>query len=67
MSGRGLIIFDGFCSTQVTLSPAAIVLNTTAEQTFTCNGLLATDIVLSVEQANGWLRLGIVGWRVKRS
>lgn len=47
----------------VTLSPALIVLNTTAEQTFTVNGLLAGDVVC-VSKPTAQAGLGIVGSRV---
>jgi hypothetical protein len=47
----------------VTLSPALIVLNTTAEQTFTVNGLLPGDMVL-VNKPTTQAGLGIVGSRV---
>lgn len=47
----------------VTLTPAAIVLNTTAEQTFTVNGLLPGDMVL-VNKPTSQAGLGIVGSRV---
>ena len=47
----------------VTLTPAAIVLNTTAEQTFTVNGLLPGDMVL-VNKPTAQAGLGIVGSRV---
>ena len=47
----------------VTLSPAAIVLNTTAEQTFTVNGLLPGDFV-SCNKPTSQAGLGIVGCRV---
>jgi len=47
----------------VTLTPAAIVLNTTAEQTFTVNGLLPGDMVL-VNKPTTQAGLGIVGSRV---
>lgn len=47
----------------VTLTPAAIVLNTTAEQTFTVNGLLAGDVVC-VNKPTAQAGLGIVGCRV---
>lgn len=47
----------------VTLSPALIVLNTTAEQTFTVNGLLAGDVVC-VNKPTAQAGLGIVGCRV---
>jgi hypothetical protein len=47
----------------VTLTPVAIVLNTTAEQTFTVNGLLAGDVVC-VNKPTAQAGLGIVGSRV---
>lgn len=47
----------------VTLSPVAIVLNTTAEQTFTVNGLLLGDFV-SCNKPTAQAGLGIVGCRV---
>lgn len=47
----------------VTLTPALIVLNTTAEQTFTVNGLLAGDMVC-VNKPTAQAGLGIVGSRV---
>ena len=47
----------------VTLSPVAIVLNTTAEQTFTVNGLLPGDFV-SCNKPTSQAGLGIVGCRV---
>ena len=47
----------------VTLSPAAIVLNTTAEQTFTVNGLLLGDHV-ACNKPTAQAGLGIVGCRV---
>ena len=47
----------------VTLTPALIVLNTTAEQTFTVNGLLPGDMVL-VNKPTAQAGLGIVGSRV---
>ena len=48
----------------VTLSPAAVAANTTAEQTFTVPGVLASDVVLSVVKPTAQAGLGIVGWRV---
>jgi hypothetical protein len=48
----------------VTLSPAAVAANTTAEQTFTVPGVLAADFVLSVVKPTAQAGLGIVGWRV---
>lgn len=47
----------------VTLTPALIVLNTTAEQTFTVNGLLPGDFV-SCNKPTAQAGLGIVGCRV---
>jgi hypothetical protein len=47
----------------VTLSPALIVLNTTAEQTFTVNGLRVGDVV-SINKPTAQAGLGIVGSRV---
>ena len=48
----------------VTLSPALIVLNTTAEQTFTVNGLRVGDVVGCVNKPTAQAGLGIVGCRV---
>lgn len=48
----------------VTLSPALIVLNTTAEQTFTVPGIRATDVLLNVTKPTAQAGLGIVGFRV---
>ena len=47
----------------VTLSPAAVSANTSAEQTFTVNGLLAGDHV-AVNKPSAQAGLGIVGCRV---
>jgi len=47
----------------VTLTPALIVLNTTAEQTFTVNGLLPGDHV-TCNKPTAQAGLGIVGCRV---
>ena len=47
----------------VTLSPAAVSANTSAEQTFTVNGLLAGDHV-AVNKPSAHAGLGIVGCRV---
>lgn len=50
---------------QITLSPALVAANTTAEQTFTCTGLvLSTDTVIGVSKPTAQAGLGIVGWRV---
>lgn len=48
----------------VTLSPALVALNTTAEQTFTVPGILATDVIIGVSKPTAQAGLGIVGWRV---
>lgn len=47
----------------VTLSPAAVSANTSAEQTFTVNGLLAGDHVV-VNKPSAQAGLGVVGFRV---
>lgn len=48
----------------VTLSPALVAANTTAEQTFSVPGLLATDVVIGVTKPTAQAGLGIVGSRV---
>jgi hypothetical protein len=48
----------------VTLSPAIVNANTTAEQTFTVPGVLTTDDLVSVSKPTAQAGLGIVGWRV---
>jgi hypothetical protein len=48
---------------QTTLTPAQVTANTTAEQTFTVNGLLPTDLV-SVTKPTTQAGLGIVNSRV---
>ena len=48
---------------QATLSPAAVAINTSAEQTFTVNGLLVGDFV-QVMKPTAQAGLGIVGSRV---
>lgn len=48
----------------VTLSPAQVAANTTAEQTFAVTGVAATDVVLTVNKPTAQAGLGIVGWRV---
>lgn len=48
----------------ITLTPAAVAANTTAEQTFTCTGLVsATDTIIGVSKPTAQAGLGIVGWR----
>src|SRR5437868_15001292 len=46
-----------------TLSPALVAANTTAEQTFTCTGLVTADAVI-VNKPTAQAGLGIVGARV---
>ncbi len=48
----------------VALSPALIVLNTTAEQTFTVPGVLTSDVILEINKPTAQAGLGIVGVRV---
>jgi hypothetical protein len=48
MSGRGSIIFDGFCFTQVSITPGSVGANTSVDVTVTMPGLLASDVVLAV-------------------
>ncbi len=49
----------------ITLSPAAVNANTSAEQTFTCTGLAAaTDTIIGVSKPTAQAGIGIVGWRV---
>jgi hypothetical protein len=48
---------------QTTISPASVAANTTAEQTFTVNGLLLGDII-SVTKPSAQAGLGIVNSRV---
>jgi hypothetical protein len=48
----------------ITITPALVAANTTAEQTFTCTGLvLATDTIIGVSKPTAQAGLGIVGWR----
>lgn len=48
----------------VTLSPAEVAINTTAEQTFTVPGIRATDVLLNITKPTAQAGLGIVGYRV---
>lgn len=48
----------------VTLSPAAVGANTTAEQTFAVPGILATDMIVGISKPTAQAGIGIVGWRV---
>lgn len=58
---RGNLQYDTLLG--VTLSPAQVAINTTAEQTFTVPGLRTTDIV-TVQKPTAQAGLGIVGARV---
>lgn len=47
------------------LTPAAVSANTTAEQTFTFTGVVAsTDTCIGISKPTAQAGLGIVGWRV---
>lgn len=48
----------------LTLSPASVAANTTAEQTFTLPGLRASDAVCGISKPTAQAGLGIVGMRV---
>jgi hypothetical protein len=49
----------------LTLSPASVAANTTAEQTFTLPGVRTSDMIIGVSRAGAaQAGLGIVGWRV---
>jgi hypothetical protein len=48
----------------VTLSPAEVAANTSAEQTFTLPGLKSGDVIVGVSKPTTQAGLGIVGWRV---
>lgn len=48
----------------VTLSPAEVAANTTAEQTFTVPGLATNDVILGVTKPTTQAGLGIVGHRI---
>ncbi len=49
---------------RLTLSPALVAANTTAEQTFAAAGVLATDLVAVINKPTAQAGLGIVGARV---
>lgn len=49
---------------QATLSPSAVLANTTAEQTFTVTGLAVGDVISSINKPTAQAGLGIVGVRV---
>lgn len=59
----GNILAQGVAS--VTISPALVAANTTAEQTFTLPGArLSQDVVVGVSKPTAQAGLGIVGWRI---
>ena len=48
----------------VTLSPASVAANTSAEQLFAVPGARLDDVVVAVSKPTAQAGLGIVGWRV---
>lgn len=64
MAGVNLGNVRAFGVASVALTPALIVLNTTAEQTFSVPGLKTGDVILSVNKPTAQAGLGIVNWRV---
>jgi hypothetical protein len=58
------IPFDPSRIAQLTLSPVQVAANTTAEQTFTVNGLKTGDIILALNKPTNQAGLGIVNYRV---
>ncbi len=50
---------------EVTLSPAQVNANTSAEQDFNVTGVDGDDVVIAVIKPTAQAGLGIVGWRVK--
>ena len=48
----------------VSLSPAEVAANTSAEQTFTVPGLRSGDVIAGVSKPTAQAGLGIVGYRV---
>ena len=48
----------------VTLSPASVAANTSAEQLFAVPGVRLDDAVVAVNKPTAQAGLGIVGWRV---
>lgn len=55
---------QGLVVASVTLSPALVAANTTAEQTFTVPGVRASDVCIDVTKPTAQAGLGIVGCRV---
>lgn len=64
MSGIIMGNVSGLGVATVTLSPASVAANTTAEQTFTVPGVRATDVFIDVTKPTSQAGLGIVGFRV---
>lgn len=60
----GDIDFNSHCFTQLTLSPASVGSNTTAEQLFTVQGASLNDVITSLYPTAAQAGLGIVGYRV---
>lgn len=48
----------------VTLSPASVAANTTAEQTFTLPGIRLRDTIVGVSKPTGQAGIGVVNYRV---
>jgi hypothetical protein len=48
----------------LTLSPAEVAANTSAEQTFTMPGIRSGDVIVGVSKPTTQAGIGIVGWRV---
>lgn len=64
MSGIYMGNVTGLGVASVTLSPASVAANTTAEQTFTVPGVNASDVCIDVTKPTAQAGLGIVGCRV---
>lgn len=55
---------QGLQAIQLSLNPASVAANTTAEQSFTVPGLRATDFVIAFVKPTASAGLGIVNYRV---
>ena len=64
MSGIIMGNVAGIGVVSVTLSPALVAANTTAEQSFTVPGVIASDVCVDVTKPTAQAGLGIVGCRV---
>lgn len=62
--GDGATDFVRMVKYVANLNPASVAAGTTAEQTFTVNGLATNDVILAVEKPTVTAGLGIVGARV---